>query len=154
MGQRLDECKNYCERAAKRLKKKTRSRLRSSEGAESTRRGVGRRETSFGSSPIRSHCSTSSCPGTHSFRNRVDASPKSCGRLAREKISAETNLKQRIDLLLQEVARLKVRMPAPASGSGATKMVLVPVSKSGSALMSDLIEEADKKRPWHGEGAQ
>ena len=30
-------------------------------------------------------------------------------------------------------------------------MALVPVSKSGSALMSDLIE-ADKKHPRHGEG--
>ena len=47
------------------------------------RRSVHKHEcekTSFGSSPIRSRCSTSLCPAAHSFRNRrVDASPKSCG---------------------------------------------------------------------------
>ena len=43
---------------------------------------------------------------------------------------------------MQEVAALKVRVPV--SGSGGAETALVPVSRTGSALMSDLIEEADK----------
>ena len=66
--------------------------------------------------------------------------------LATEKILTETSLKQRIDLLMQEVAALKVRVPAPVSWSGA-EMALVPVSRTRSVKVSDLIEEADKKRP-------
>ena len=66
-------------------------------------------------------------------------------QFATEKISAETSLKQQVELLLQEVAALKVRVRSPASGS--TEMAVVPVARSGSALMSELIEEADKNAP-------
>ena len=47
----------------------------------------------------------------------------------------------------QKKSSTKVRVPAPASGSGATEMVLVPVAMSGSALMSNLIDKPDEKRP-------
>ena len=44
--------------------------------------------------------------------------------MATKKISAETTLKKQVALLVQEVAALRVRVPALASGSGATRSVL------------------------------
>ena len=73
------------------------------------------------------------------------SSATSCPRDRRIDASSETSLKQQVELLLQEVAALKVRVRSPASRS--TETVLVPIARSGSALMSELIEEADKKRP-------
>ena len=53
-------------------------------------------------------------------------------QLATEKISAETSLKQQFELLMQEVAALKVRARSPASGStemafGASRQVRIGV---------------------------
>ena len=166
VGQRLDECKKYCERAAKRLEKAQEvvcealkvQTQREEELAEGKRRlEAHQSEAAAQPVPVPQH----TVPGTDELTHlrshvaQLEGDLRQSHRLATEKISAETSLKQRIDLLTQEVAALKVRVPAPASGSGATEMALVPVSKSGSALMSDLFEEADKKRPRvQGEGAQ
>ena len=124
--------------------------------------GGGGEEASFGSFPSRSQpVQQPTNPGTDELTHlrthvaQLEGDLWQRHRLATEKISAETSLKRRIDLLMQEIAALKARVPAPASRSGVTKLALVPVSRSGSALMSDLIEEAEKKRPRvHGEGAQ
>ena len=146
VGQRLDECEKYCEQRG------TGSCVRSIEGADSTRGRVGKGETLFGSSPIRSRCQPvpvpqPTDPGTDELTHlrshvaQLEGDLRQSHWLAIEKISVETSLKQRIDLLMQEVTALKVTS--------------LPVSRSGSALLSDLIEEADKKRTRvHGEGAQ
>ena len=72
VGQRLDECKKCCERAAKRLEKA--------------------QEVVCEALNLRSHVA------------QLEGDLRQSHRLATEKISAETSLKQRIDLLMQEVA--------------------------------------------------
>ena len=67
IGQRLDECEKFCERAAKR---------RSIEGADAERGRVGGGEASVGRSPSRS-CSPTYSATSHLKDGRVDASPES-----------------------------------------------------------------------------
>ena len=150
-GQRLHQYKKYCEGATKRLEK-AQEVVRSIEG-DSTRGGVGRRETLFGSSPIRSRCSTSSVPqftvpGTDELTHlrchvaQLEGDLRQSHPLATEKISAGSSHARGCSF---EGLR----------ASTSFWVALVPVSKSGSALMSNLIWEADKNRPQvHGEGAQ
>ena len=137
VGQRLDECEKFFERAAKRVEKAQEA------VAEALKVQSWQREEGVGGGG--SVVWKFSEPKSHVAQLEGDL--RQSHRLATEKISAETSLKQLVELLMQEVAALKVRVRSPASGSGATEMALVQVARSGSALMSDLIEEADKKRP-------
>ena len=123
-GQRLDECEKYCERAAKRLEKAKENVGEVFEGANSTR---GAAEAAAQPVP------QPTIPGTDELTQM---------RSHVAQLEAEISLKERIDLLMQEVAALKVRVPI--SGSGA-ETALVPVSRTGSALMSDLIEEGQTR---------
>ena len=73
VGQRLDECEKFCERAAKRVEKARRS----VEGSDEERGGVGGGEASFGSTPSRS-CSPPSSAACRPRDQRGDASEESC----------------------------------------------------------------------------
>ena len=137
VGQRLDEYKKCCEGATKRLEKAQEACVRSIEG-DSTRGGVGRRETLFGSSPIRSRCSTSSVPqftvpGTDELTHlrshvaQLEGDLRQSHQLATEKISAGSSHARGCSF---EGPRANTTF----------WVALVPVSKSsGSALMSNLI---------------
>ena len=135
VGQRLDECEKYCERAAKRLEKakETVGEALKVQTQQEEELAEGKRRLEV----LRAEAAAQPVP------------QPTIHRLATEKISTEISFKEQIDLLMQEVAALKVRVPV--SGSGGAETALVPVSR-GSALMSDLIEEADKKRPRVTEG--
>ena len=145
--QRMDECEKYYERAAKRLEKAKESvgkvqTQREEELAEGKRRmEVLRAEVAAQPVPH---------PTIPGHVAQLEGDLRQSHRLVTEEISTEISLKERIEFLMQEVAALKVRVPV--SGSGGPDTALVPVSRTGSALMSDFIEEADKKRPRVTEG--
>ena len=142
IGQRLDECEKFCERAAKRVEKAQEAvaeavkvqTQREEELAEGKRRLEGlRAEAAAQPAPQQVLPGTDELTHLRSHVAQLEGDLRQSHQFATEKISAETSLKQQVELLLQEVAALKVRVRSPASGS--TEMALVPVARSGSALM-------------------
>ena len=139
VGQRLDECEKYCERAAKRLEKAKESvgealkvqTQREEELAEGKRRlEVLRAEAAAQPVPQPTIPGTDELSHLRTHYAQLVGDLRQSHQLATEKISTEISLKERIDLLMQEVAALKVRVPV--SGSGGAEMALVPVSRTGS----------------------
>ena len=152
VGQRLDECEKYCERAAKRLEKAQEvmtealkaQTLREEELAEGKRRlAVLRAEAAAQPAP-----ENPSCPGTDELTHlrrqvaQMEGELRQSHRAVSEKSVVENTLKQQGEHLMQEVAALRDRVP-PVVGTEVQETALVTaVPRSGSARM----EETDKKR--------
>ena len=143
VGQRLDECEKFCERAAKRAEKAQEAvaealkvqTQREEELAEGKRRlEAFRAEAAAHSVPQPIIPLTDELTHLRSHVAQLEGDLRQSHQSATEKISAETSLKQQVELLLQEVAALKVRVPGPAPGSVATEMALVPVARSGCRI--------------------
>ena len=155
VGQRLDDCEQYCERAAKRLEKAQETVAealkaqthREEELAEGKRRLEALRAEAAAQPVPQPTIPTGTDELTH-LRSQVaqlEGELRKSHRLSAEKSTVQTIFKRQVDILLQEVAALKVRVPQ-VSQPGAAEVALVPISRSGFGLMSDLIEEVDKKR--------
>ena len=140
VGQRLDECEKYCERAAKRLEK---AQEVVTEALKAHRLAVLRAEAAAQPAP-----ENPSCPGTDELTHlrrqveQMEGELRQSHRAVSEKSVVENTLKQQVEHLMQEVAALRDRVP-PVVGTEVQETALVTaVPRSGSARM----EETDKKR--------
>ena len=151
VGQRLDECEKYCERAVKRLEKAQEvvtealkaQTVREEELAEGKRRlAVLQAEAAAQPAP------EPPCPGTDELTHlrrqvaQMEGELRQSHRAVSEKSLVESTLKQQVEHLMQEVAALRGRVP-PVVGTEVQETGLVTaVLRSRSARM----EETDKKR--------
>ena len=129
--------------------------VRGAEGSDSEGGGVGGGAPPLGDTSCRSCCPACTkppmMPGTDELAQlrgqvaQMEGELKLSHQAVSEKSMVESSLKRQVEQFMSEVASSRDRAEFGGTGVRETALVLV-VPRLGSALMSDLIKEADKKR--------